>query len=256
MAVVDSLPQMASDTVLIVVHDTVRVAKAVGVGWDLEKVLTLVGLIVIPLVAAWVGAKQGAERAQKVAMTLHDKTIAADKSARDDERHANAAERETARNTDRDERRDQMVARVRRILTRVIALGTDVPENSDFLALGKRGAEMRILWRSFERQSGDLYLVGTEAFRFELEAFIGKLQTTVAATEAALGEHEARRLSAMVGAPGRGSLPDNEATANNSKDILDAFRTSLTEHKTQAQALLATLSATDAPAEPPSGEHS
>src|SRR6185503_1919116 len=132
----------------------------------------------ISIFAALVGAVVGGWMARAAGDRLHEKRVEADAQARKEERDANTAERtqersenlrerraerdanalerkqeressarerEEARNKELDARRNQLVRRVRRILNRAASLGENVPPATDFLPLGKRGAEMRLL---------------------------------------------------------------------------------------------------------------
>ena len=255
---------LVHDTVYVAVHDTLRmVVPAPHETTLLERVLTVVGIIVVPLVAAWIGAREGAKRADKTAMALHAATIKAEKDARDQEHEAHEVERvaerkanknerdaerqmqlqerAAERDRERDERAKQMLERVTRVLKRVAELGERLPATNDFGDLATRGAEMRILWSSFERQSGDLYLVGTPELRDQIEAFIGGLQSTVAGTEAALGDLQDRKTTAMMGSRMSGDSPININTAHDPKAILDAFREKLSANKEEAERLLGLL---------------
>jgi hypothetical protein len=183
-------------------------------------------LLVAPafaLLAAREGAKVGGAEARRAALEVQERE---------------AVEAQKLRAEDRATKRHQMCTRIERTLSRVVALGDDLSGEAETIALSACAAELRILWESFERQSADLYLVGTPAFQARVERCVAGLHTMVAATDATLESQSQMRQAEISGSGRSGRGINNILTQYDPTPLLDKFRALVIEKGKEAATLL------------------
>lgn len=138
--------------------------------WSAERLLTLFGLVVVPLAAAWVGARIGGRETRRIALETFQL-----------QQKAEAARART-----------RLVHYLRRSLDGTHAMALALSQISTTNDAPWRGVarELLAMWDEYDRLAVDLYLLGPYNFGIKYHTFVINLKLVVRTTLASEGDFD------------------------------------------------------------------